>query len=239
VIEAGVIATSQQPRASEARQITFSSEIVRKTIHLGSLSIPIIYYYVTRETALWILIPLTVISTIADFGRHYVPAINRLVAKVFDNIIRPHERESGLLSGATYVLISALICVLIFPKLITITAFSILIVSDASSALIGRSFGKHKFLDKSLEGTLAFVVSAWLVIFVTPKASHNILEYGIAAFAAVVGGIAEAASARTRLDDNLSVPLSVGVVMWVLYYLIEKVDPQHYAALYQAMMRFS
>ena len=227
-----------QPPAVEESQISFSSELLRKTLHLGSLSIPVIYYFVSRDTAFWILLPLTIFTIFIDVGRHYIPAIARLVSALFDRIIRPHERKGGLLSGATYVFISALFCVFIFPKLITITAFSILIVSDASSAIIGRAFGRHRLFDKSLEGTLAFIISAWVVIFLTPKAGPMPVEYAIAAFAAVIGGLAEAASVTLHLDDNFSIPVSIGFVMWGGYLLLARMDPVHYAWLYQSLQSF-
>ena len=232
-----------KPAAPKARQITFAHEIVRKIIHLVSLSIPIMYFYVSRSTALYILFPVTLLLFVVDMGRHYVAPIRHVVARLFDPILRPHERKSGLLSGATYVFISALICVLVIPKMITITAFSILIVSDASSALFGRAFGRHRFLDQSLEGSLAFVVTAWIVVLITPKAlagwPPSGVEYAIGAFAAVIGGIAEAASARSHLDDNLSIPLSVGFTMWAIYYLLGQLDPARFGSLYAAMLHFS
>lgn len=220
-------------------QISFSNELIRKSIHLGSLSIPIIYYFIHRETALYVLVPLTIFSIAIDVGRFYIPAIRRFVEVLFDRILRPHERNPGLLSGATYVLISALFCVAVFPKLITVTAFSILIVSDGASALFGRAFGKHRFFDKSLEGTAAFIVSAWIVVMITPKVGPLPIEYAIAAFAAIVGGIAEAASVTLHLDDNFSVPVSIGFTMWGLYYLISLLDPAQYAALYHVLLHTS
>jgi dolichol kinase len=221
-------------------QISFTGELIRKTIHLGSLSIPVLYNMIPRSTALWILVPLLIFSLFVDIGRYYIPGLRKIVDKVFDPILRPHERVSKtlLLSGATYVLISAVICVIVFPKLITISAFSILILADASSALIGRAFGKHKFLDKSLEGSLAFVGSAWLVVLLTPKAGPMPVEYIIGAIASVIGAIMEGASVTLHFDDNLSVPLSVGATMWLLYYLLSLNDPA-YRALYNAMLAYS
>ena len=228
------------PAAKPAAQISFSNELIRKTIHLGSLSIPVVYNAIPKQTALWILIPMLVFSLFVDVGRYYLPGLRKIVDKVFDPILRPHERVSKklLLSGATYVLISAVICVTIFPKLITVTAFSILILSDASSALIGRAFGKHKFFDKSLEGSLAFVVSAWIVVLLTPKAGPLPIEFVIGAIAAIVGAIMEAASVTLRFDDNLSVPLSVGATMWLLYYLFSLYEPA-YQVLYRSMLAYS
>ena len=230
---------NQTSPLSEATQITFSGELLRKMLHLGSLSIPVVYYFISRNLAIEILLPITVFSIFIDVSRHYIPAIARMVSRLFDKIIRPHERQNGLLSGATYVFISALFCVFIFPKLITITAFSILIVSDASSALVGRAFGRHRLFDKSLEGTLAFIVSAWIVILLTPKVGPVPMEYVIAAIAAVIGGLAEAASVTLHLDDNFSVPVSIGFVMWGLYLLLGRIDPAHYASLYQSLLHIS
>jgi dolichol kinase len=101
------------------------------------------------------------------------------VAKIFYTIfgflLRQHEVDTGKknLNGATYVLISALICVIIFPKIFFVTAFTILIISDSLAALIGRKFGRHKLFAKSLEGTLAFFISASIVILFTLQNRRN------------------------------------------------------------------
>ncbi len=223
-----------------APDISIKNEFLRKSLHLCSLSIPIIYYFIQRKVALEILIPLLVMSVFIDVGRHYIPGLKKVVNKAFYKILRPHERTNTriLLSGATYVLISATLCVLIFPKLITITAFAILIISDASSAIFGKMWGRYPFLDKSREGTIAFVLTAWLVVLVVPKAEGLWIEYVIGGIAAVVGAIVEAASVRLRTDDNLSIPISVGVVMWGFYYLLLKIDPAQYHSLWTALMNF-
>lgn len=137
--------------------------------------------------------------------------------RIFGNMMRKHELDEQriLLNGATYVLLSALLCVLIFPKIVAITAFAVLIVSDISSALIGRKFGKRKFLDKSLEGTTAFWISSWLVVGVVWALTQAPWQYAAtAAVATFIGGIVEAASIRLRMDDNFSIPLSTGIVLW-------------------------
>jgi dolichol kinase len=87
------------------------------------------------------------------------------------------------------------------------------------AALIGRKYGKHKFLFKSLEGTLAFFVSAVIVCLLTPKIEGSITEYAIAIIAAAVGAIVENISFGWA-DDNLSIPMSIGFTMWALYALL-------------------
>ena len=198
--------------------IQYKDELFRKLIHLFSLSIPIVYYFITTEVATIILGILAALALIIDLSRYLHPETGKIFYKIFGFLLREHEldHKKKNLNGATYVLISALISVLIFPKVIFISAFSILIISDSAAALIGRKFGKRKFLSKSLEGTLTFFVSACIVILFTPKVGGFIEEYLIGFIAAFVGAIVENISFKL-VDDNLSIPLSVGFTMWGLY----------------------
>ena len=218
--------------------ISMRSELARKGIHIASLSIPICYYFVTKKLALEILVPFLLFSISVDVGKHYIGWLNRLVNRVFHSMLRAHERDESriLLSGATYVILSATLSVFIFPKIIAITAFGILIVADASSALIGRMYGRHAFLDKSAEGTMAFVMSAWIVVAICPKAGPDWCEYLIGGVAAVLGAIVEAGSVRLHVDDNLSVPATVGFTMWGLYYLLDMISPTHFHDLFTKLM---
>lgn len=201
--------------------IDYKVEIIRKGIHLCSLSIPVIYYFITRELAITILVPLTVFAVVLDLLRFLHPSISKFFYKIFGSMLRDHEKDHDKrkLNGATYVLIAALIVVIIFPKVIAVTAFAVLIIGDIFAALIGRRFGKHKFLKKSLEGTTAFFVTACIVILLSPKVEGLFLEYVIGIIAAGVGAIAENLSYGFA-DDNLVIPLSVGFTMWLLYLLL-------------------
>jgi dolichol kinase len=207
-------------RLGQDATIEYRHELIRKAIHLCSLSIPVIYYFIPKSFALKLLAPITFSFLAVDLARLYIPSFAQLFYGVFGWLLRKKERTPSIksLNGATNVLLSACLCVLIFPKVITVTAFAILIISDSTSALIGRRFGKRKFFDKSLEGSLAFVASALLVVIVTPKVAADWREYAIGFFAAAVGAVVEASS--SAIDDNISVPVSIGAVMWALYALL-------------------
>lgn len=199
--------------------IEYKHELVRKAIHMCSLSIPIVYYFLTKEQALFILLPLTVSFLVVDIARYYSDVVSRWFYSWFGWLLRKHEQQGSAkqLSGATNVLLSACFCVLVFPKIITVNAFAVLIVSDTTSALIGRRFGKHRFFKKSLEGSLAFFFSAVLVILLAPKVERLPIEYGIGAAACAIGAVVEAVSGL--IDDNISIPISIGFTMWFLYWL--------------------
>jgi dolichol kinase len=201
--------------------INYRDEVVRKLIHLCSLSIPVIYYFIPQSTAIIILGILTFLAVVIDVSRHFFPKVGKLFIMIFGFLLRKHEvdRKKKNLNGATYVFISALLGVILFPKVLFLTAFPILIISDSTAALIGRKFGKHKFLAKSLEGTLAFFISASIVVLFTPKLNGSMTEYFIGIIAAAIGAIVENISFGLA-DDNLSIPIAVGFSMWLLYVLL-------------------
>jgi len=204
---------------TEFRQITYRSEVLRKGVHLSSLSIPVIYALIAKSTALWILIPLTGVFLIVNILGHRSGPVRTLMIRYFGDIMRTHELDVDrrALNGASHVLIAACLSVLVFPKLIAITAFSILIISDICAALVGRRFGSHRFLDKSFEGTLAFAVSAvGVVLVIAHLVSAPISFTMIGIVAGLVGSIIENISPRLRLDDNISIPCSVGTTLWLL-----------------------
>lgn len=207
--------------ATDRATIDYQSEILRKAIHLCSLSIPVIYYFITRELALTILIPLTIFSLSIDLGRYYFKPLSDFVYKFFGFLLRRHEMDEKRksLNGATYVLISAVITISFFPKVFAVTGFAVLIIGDIAAALIGRKFGQTQFLLKSLEGTIAFFVFSCIVILFTPKVEGNIVEFIIGFIAVGVGAIAENISTGWA-DDNLTIPVSIGITMWILYSLL-------------------
>ena len=88
-------------------------------------------------------------------------------------------------------------------------------MSDSSAALVGRRWGKRPLLSKSWAGSVAFFVSALLVVAVAPKYDLGWGEFAIGAVGALIGTVVELTS--VYVDDNLSIPLSVGLAMWILY----------------------
>jgi dolichol kinase len=197
--------------------IDYKYEVVRKAIHLFSLSIPTIYFFITKQFAICLLVPVTGAFILIDIARYYNPSVAQWFYRWFGWLLRRHETNISKkkLNGASNVLISSLLSVLLFPKVIAINAITILIIADTTSALVGRRFGRHRFLAKSLEGSMAFFISAVVVVLVAPKIDHVLMEYIIGFVAAAVGTVVEALP--LKIDDNLSIPLSVGCSLWVLY----------------------
>jgi len=183
----------------------YSDEIQRKAIHLTSVYIPIGYYFLSKNTVLQILIPLLIFCAFADIIRITNKPIGRFYQKWVGHMFREHENRH--LSGATFLFLGAVLTILLFDKLITITVLSFLIVSDAFASLFGQRWGKRKILNnKTLEGSLAFFVTSLVIIYLIPELDP-------------VAGITGALAATIfellplKIDDNLIIPLGSGVVI--------------------------
>lgn len=210
-------------------QISMSNEIRRKLIHLSSISIPVMYWFVSREVALWILVPMTLLAVIIEVLRRKFSGFEKLFSSFFGPLLRPHESSSSSrpeINGATFVLLSATICVFVFPKIIAITAFAVLIVSDTASALYGRRFGKHKFLRKSVEGSGAFFVTAMMVVLLVAYLASAPWEFiAVGAVASLAAMVMEAVTqGGSSIDDNLTIPTTFGAVMWGVFALLQRLD---------------
>lgn len=201
---------------SPNKSIPFVQELWRKSIHLCSLSIPITYYFITKELALSILIPLALIFILFDIFSRKENWIRHFIIKYFGKLMRPYETKDEVsLNGASWVLISACIVIFAFPKLLAITSFSILIISDISAAIFGRKYGSIPIFDKSLEGTIAFIISAFMVILFIGYLVEAPWTYFLCGMiAAIVGGIVEVSSSIIKFDDNLTIPISISLLMW-------------------------
>lgn len=83
---------------------------------------------------------------------------------------------------------------------------------------------------------MAFIVSGIAVILITPKVSAVAGEYVIAVIAVLVAALIESASTRLRMDDNFSVPLSAGGTLWLGYFILAKLIPLPYKAIFEALI---
>lgn len=210
----------KKKKAKVKKEIPYTQEILRKGVHLVSLSIPIIYIFVTEKFALSVLIPMALICVVMDLlSKKEDSWANKFIYGFFGGMLRKHElkKKKLILTGASWVLISAVLTVLIFPKVIAVIAFMILIVSDISAALVGRKWGRTKLGKKSLEGTLAFMISGLLVVIIVGFLFKADIYFFIAGtLGAIVGGIAELYAKQLKLDDNLSIPMGVGITMLII-----------------------
>ena len=182
-------------------------EIFRKLTHLGAISIPVIYYFF-GDVVIYFLVCGFISSIIIDMIRFYGGEKSRnFIVKYLGIMIR--RKESKDFTGATYILASSIIAIIIFQKPIAVTAIAFIVVGDTAGAIIGRIWGKVKYKTKSLEGSIGFFFACTAVALIVPE-----LPFWVKIAGGFVATITEAFT--VKIDDNLTVPLISGLVMQLI-----------------------
>ncbi|MFH1894110.1 MAG: diacylglycerol/polyprenol kinase family protein [Candidatus Zixiibacteriota bacterium] len=187
--------------------ITYLNESLRKATHLFALVIPIGYLLTDKQVSLLVLIPLAALFILFDTARLRGWSLWHFVSRIWGPLIRP--QEDCRYTGASYIMFSTVLTVVMFPKPVAICALSFIIIGDTAGALIGRKWGRHRFRNKSYEGSLAFFVFSLIPALYLPELPFWLISVG-----AVVATVTEALS--SEIDDNLSVPLVSGLAMHLL-----------------------
>ena len=185
-------------------------ELARKVVHYNASLIPIIYYFfVDRKIALIVLGVCSASIILAEVLRMRNPLSKNLYMKIFGWMTRSHEHNKHF-TGASYVFVGSFLTILLFPKEIAVIVLLFLSVGDPTACLVGLSIGKVKIWhDKTLEGSLAFIIAGFLVTFWIP---------GIALWVKVIGAFVACFVELIpwKVDDNITIPLITGIILIVL-----------------------
>ena len=184
------------------------SEYYRKIIHIFNLVIPFTYLFFleSRFQALRILVPLTLFAIVIEYLRVRSAAIKKIFNNFLKSMLRIHEMD-GKYTGATWVFISSTLTIAIFPKEIAIISLVYMSLGDTIAGLVGRKFGKTKFYNKSIEGSLAGLIVCLLSGYLVNLTLPLVVVFS-GAFAAMFIELLP-----MPIDDNLSVPLFAGTIM--------------------------
>ena len=150
-----------------------------------------------------------------EISRRRWPAVNRALMRVMGPIAHPHEYWR--VNSATWYSTAVVLLALTQEPIVQVSGVVILGVADPLAAIVGRRWGRHKLVHgRSLEGTLAFLLSGWLVCALLLNGLHA-LPLATAALIALCGAIPGALAElfSKRIDDNFSIPLSAAAGAWV------------------------
>ena len=196
---------------------TLKKELYRKSIHLSSLWIPLFIYFVHPGVSIVFFSLLFVGNVLIEYGNYKkYPWARRTFGSLFFRMLRNKETTHGKfqVSGSLYVLLAAIACTLLFPQPVAVISLSVMLISDTSAALFGKAYGTRKlYKNKSLEGTVAFFLSA-LIVNMLCEPIYHFTYAGVIACAAA--SFAEMFEDKLEVDDNLSIPLVVGTVLVIL-----------------------
>ena len=195
------------------------TEVGRKAIHLLGIILPITYHFTDKKTMTTIIAILLITSFLMDKLRVKFDVINHPFARKIGlfKIFRIHEQNS--LSALTFAFIGMIICIVISSKPVFNLAVSIMILSDTVAAIVGMLFGTHKINGKSIEGSISFFLTSCVLSLIITAIYGQSFSFLLAAiFSSLIATFVELFSKNNYLNDNMSIPISVSVIMCILGY---------------------
>jgi glycerol-3-phosphate acyltransferase PlsY len=191
----------------------WQAEARRKAIHLSFLVLPLVLLLEplpwprTRGQFRVLFLTLTASAIALDVLRIHERRVRTIFRRFFGELIRQHEALSLL--GSTYLLLAALIAIEVFPRPVAAVALGFTVLGDATSALVGRAWGRHKLFGKSWEGTAGCLVTCLLWAACVSHAAA--LPWPVTLAGAVAATLVEVLP--IPLDDNLGITLAAGYTM--------------------------
>ena len=183
--------------------------IGRKIFHLlGGLGLLSFYFVFGRDTALVLYSALAVFVLSLEIARLNIPAWNRFLYTRFGSFIRQNEEHK--LTGTVPYILGVAVSLYAYSTDVAAAAICFLAFGDVAATTIGERYGKTKIGDKSLEGSIAFVVAA-----LAAGVALHLLGLGLAPVVLVIGAITAAGVELLplRINDNLMIPVLTGAVM--------------------------
>jgi dolichol kinase len=185
-------------------------EIFRKIIHLSSLCYPL-FYLLTNDKLLVLVITGTIFLMVLsiDVLRIFNKNVNDIFCKYLKFTIRENEKKG--FTGSTYFMCGTFFTILLFPRDIAIVSLCVLVISDTCASVVGISIGRIKLVgNKSLEGTLAFFISA-LTVSYFGWVYFGLLPY-LLFISSFVTTIMELFNTQLKCDDNILIPVGFASV---------------------------
>ena len=193
----------------EPQEFSLKRELKRKAVHVTSVLIVILYYFLPKEAILLILTLLLILFLELEFIRIDL----RLKIPFFHELYR--EAEKDRLSGNVFFIMGAIIAISVFSKEIAIAAILMTTFGDASAAIFGKRFGRTwipKLKNRAVEGCMAEFIVDLVIGFIFLKSGLVIVV--MAGTATIVETVVD------KMDDNLLIPLFSGFNAQMLTYII-------------------
>jgi dolichol kinase len=185
-------------------------ELTRKALHLSWAVVPIVYALgMPRPVIVFGLAGACVVALAIEIGRAYSTAFGAVFTRHTGILLRQHEHRRW--SGATWLLLSFLLSVLVFDPPLAIAAMWAVAVGDAAAAIVGRTIGRHRLgrSAKTIEGSIACAM-------ITSAGAFGIAQ--LAPMPSFVAGVMAALGEWPSgpLDDNMRIGLAVGggILLW-------------------------
>lgn len=196
--------------------------LLRKIWHMV-MGLVIVFVYLSgtsRSTGVLILGSVLGFDLLMEATRLRIPAFNEKMLRFWGPFMR--ATEVNRFSTVPHYISAAIIAIGVFPKPVAVLSLLYLACGDPMASLVGILYG-HKgprlASGKTLIGTAAGVVVCALVTIIYLK-TLEIPDSTVLAMA-VIGGFAGGMAELLpfEIDDNFTIPVISGFVMWFAFLL--------------------
>ena len=180
----------------------------RRVFHLaGGSCIAWVVYTLSPLSAStrWLFGGVFVVAFLTDLLRLRSEALNRLFFRTFAALASPREAEG--MTGVPWFVLGVFLVLWLPGGTLAVPSILVLSFSDPAAGTVGRLFGKRRLAKGTLEGTLAFFITAVAVLIPFVGVS---IALPVAALVAVMEIL------PMGLDDNLVIPVATAVCLWAL-----------------------
>jgi dolichol kinase len=191
--------------------------IKRGLMHvIVGLGIATVGFLLSRPLFLSILITVSVLWCAVDLLRLRFAKLGNLFVKSFALLLREYEKSR--VTGATFLLLGCLISFIIFDKETAVLAVSFLAVGDPLAHLVKDKLIKNPSIYRLIGEAAACLIAS---------SGVGLLWWYYAGFSASIGVIGAGAVTASLVqslsvppDDNFTIPILAGLVMWLTALII-------------------
>jgi len=186
--------------------VIFKKDWIRMSFRLLGIAFLIVYDAFSKGVSLFIIYIFGVIFITNDLQR----ILWKNTETEGENASLYRKDEIKIFSSISIFIVGFFITIMIFPREIAFSATVFLIFGDIFKKIISLGFGHNKILNKSFEGTLAYLGCIGLCGFVL----FTLLE--ISPIVLILGGIAAFSTELLsfEINGNFTVPIISGSVMY-------------------------
>ncbi len=190
----------------------------RSLVHAGSALAVLGFLELADERLVrWTASSALAFAVFLETSRRLSGRWNDVLMKILGPIAHPAERYR-VNSASNYILALFVLAWIGYPA-VGAVAVIVLGFADPAASFVGRRWGKTPLCNgRTLQGTVAFVLTAFVVGSAVLRLLHRevppLAAFSMAGVGALAGALAELASGR--IDDNLTIPVITGGAVWAV-----------------------